>query len=422
MNEPGNPADKTAHNRILQARTALVLEHPFFASLALRLEVQEDPSCQTAWTNGKIFGYNPSYVRCLDHKKLLGLCAHTVMHPACGHHTRRNQRDPSLWNKACDLAINPILRDAGISLPDGFLLEERFRDKTADAIYEAMVSEKNREEQSPEPGDQSPESFQEKDNASSDISIQKESQDSIAVREEDSPEATQDPGMSGEVRDQTDAKQGADPQEPSTDWEQALVQAAATARAMGKLPRSIDRLVEHVISPKLGWKELLSRFIQQSARSDYSWTSPNRRYIHKNLYFPSLSNHQLSDLVVAVDTSGSIQAQELDQFAAELSAILAAFPARLHLLYTDMRVHKYQVLEQWDLPLVFEAKGGGGTDFRPAFAAVSENQIHPACFIYLTDLECRLFPSKKPFFPTLWVKTGQKGVTPPFGQVIHLTP
>lgn len=113
--------------RLVKARAAMVMTQPFFASLALRLELKEDPDCATAWTDGKVFAYNPDYIRILPDDKLVGLSAHTVMHPACQHHKRRKGRDPSLWNKACDYAINPILIEAGLALPDGFLYEKNLR-------------------------------------------------------------------------------------------------------------------------------------------------------------------------------------------------------------------------------------------------------------------------------------------------------
>ena len=78
--------------KIARARTALVLKHPFFATLALRLEPREDINCETAWTDGTVMAYNPDYVDQLPLDELCGLCAHIVMPPVCGHHVRRNGR------------------------------------------------------------------------------------------------------------------------------------------------------------------------------------------------------------------------------------------------------------------------------------------------------------------------------------------
>ena len=95
------------------------------------------------------------------------------------------------------------------------------------------------------------------------------------------------------------------------------------------------------------------------------------------------------------------------------------FPATLHLIYCDTTVTDYHCVEKSDLPVTIHPKGGGGTDFRPAFNHIEKKNIHPACFIYLTDLECKTFP-REPSYPVLWVKTGQGTIQPPFGDVITL--
>lgn len=391
------------------------MEHPFFASLALRLQVKEDPGCHTAWTDGNVFAYNPRYINILSPEKLMGLAAHTVMHPACSHHKRRNNRDAKIWNQACDYVINPILIDAGLVLPDGFLFDEDYCGKSADAVYEIL------EQGSPEDvgtdENSKPEEDEKPDNYESSSGDQEESSlEEMEQELEDGEEA--DPGKSGEVRDieQTDV----DEDSLDIDWEEALVQAAANARGMGKLPGGLDLFVENRINPKLPWQELLARFIENSARSDYSWMMPNRRYLHMGLYFPSLQNQQLCEIAVAIDTSGSIKPEELEQFGAELSSILEMNSAKIHLLYCDTAINKYQTLERWDLPIVFEPKGGGGTDFRPVFEFLDNQQIQPGCLIFLTDLECRSFPDQSPAYPVLWVRTGDSSFVPPFGDLIQL--
>jgi predicted metal-dependent peptidase len=109
--------------RIQKARTSLILDHPFFGSLLFRLKGRECRSVQTMATDGVSLFYNPDFVETLNAATLAGTLAHEVMHPALHHHVRRSGRDPKLWNQACDFAINPLLVDAGLSLPDGVLTE-----------------------------------------------------------------------------------------------------------------------------------------------------------------------------------------------------------------------------------------------------------------------------------------------------------
>jgi Putative metallopeptidase domain len=120
--------------RIQKARTALLLDHPFFGSLLFRLKGRECRSIPTMATDGVSLYYNPEFVDTLNSATLAGVLAHEVMHPALHHHVRRSGRDSGRWNEACDYAINPLLLDAGLSLPEGILIDNRFREMSAEQI------------------------------------------------------------------------------------------------------------------------------------------------------------------------------------------------------------------------------------------------------------------------------------------------
>jgi hypothetical protein len=92
-------------------------------------------------TDGVSLYYNPEFVDTLNSATLAGVLAHEVMHPALQHHVRRSGRDPRRWNEACDYAINPLLLDAGLSLPDGVLVDHRFRGMSAEQIYNLREGE-----------------------------------------------------------------------------------------------------------------------------------------------------------------------------------------------------------------------------------------------------------------------------------------
>jgi len=237
--------DKKAYNRIIKARTSLVLKHPFFASLALRLNVQEDYSCHTAWTDGKVFAYNPHYVNILSPEKLEGMAAHVVMHPACSHHRRRHQREPKKWNQACDYAINWILLDAGITLPDGYLYLEEYRGKSAETVYEILQQGEGDEqsgetEQDVNEEDDSdrdePEEQEEQEEQQEETAQPGDEGDGTGEEGENELAANSDPGLSGEIRDGQEGASAGKGTENETDWDEALIQAAINARGMGKLP------------------------------------------------------------------------------------------------------------------------------------------------------------------------------------------
>src|SRR5215469_3054112 len=133
--------ETTASLRIQKARTALVLDHPFFGSLLFRLKDRPSSAVKTMATDGVSLLWNPEFVDTLNAATLAGTLAHEVMHPALHHHLRRSGRDPKRWNVACDYAINPLLIDAGLKLPEGVLVEDRFRGMSAEQIYNLLESE-----------------------------------------------------------------------------------------------------------------------------------------------------------------------------------------------------------------------------------------------------------------------------------------
>jgi len=412
--------DQKAYQRLQRARTSLLLGQPFFANLAMRLDLREDYNCQTAWTDGSVFGYNPHYINILPSKKLEGLAAHIVMHPACSHHKRRKGRDPELWNKACDYVINSILVDAGFILPDGHLLDEKKGDQSAESVYEILIAES--EDKSSDDG----ESETDGDSEDSESTEEESEQDEDGAggeeepEEDDSASAQGDPGMSGEVRDEQEGAGESEEAGEPVDWEEAVIQASIHARGMGDLPGRLKRLLEDRLYPRLCWRRLLARFINSAARSDYSWTVPNPRYLHHNIYFPSLKNMEFDEIAIAIDTSGSISQEELDQFLAEFTEIVSMSSAKIHLLGCDMQIKTIRLYERGEVPEPVTLLGGGGTDFRPVFKYLEQQRINPVCLVYLTDLECLGYPKKIPAYPVLWAKVGDSSRQPPFGEVLQL--
>jgi predicted metal-dependent peptidase len=172
-----------------------------------------------------------------------------------------------------------------------------------------------------------------------------------------------------------------------------------------------------VLRPKLGWKEVPREFISRHARNDYSWFPPNRRVVHRRLYLPGPRSEGLGDLVVAVDTSGSVGGATLSRLAAEVQGMLEAFDASLTVLYHDARVQHVQTWRSSDGPLVLEPRGGGGTDHAPVFEWVERNGVEPAALVCLTDLHTR-FPAQAAGYPTLWCAVNNAQPQAPFGQVL----
>lgn len=373
------------HLRRLQAaRTALLLDHPFFGVLALQLRVVENPAVPTMCTDGVTLQYSPSFMDTLSNDELIGVVAHEVMHCAAGHPWRRDGRDHKKYNIAADYAINQLLIDAKLTLPKGALIDPQWKGKSSEYIYSRLPND---------------------------------SQSAGSSTGLSSPGA--DPAGTGGVSDAPVSDDPTTPTVTETDWKQLAQQSLLGAKMRGQLPASLERELSTALAPVVDWRSLLRKYVTEITRADYSWSSPNRRYLASGLYLPSLQSPACGPIAVAIDTSGSIDGPLLSQFASEVQAIVSELnPRYVDILWCDARLHRVDRFESGEV-LSFDPVGGGGTDFRPVFDHYADGNGEndaPACLIYLTDLEGS-FPSDAPDYPVIWCTTSSR-VTAPFGDTV----
>jgi predicted metal-dependent peptidase len=187
---------------------------------------------------------------------------------------------------------------------------------------------------------------------------------------------------------------------------------------MGVLPAGLERLVEDIKNPPQDWRAILRRFVQRNACHDYSWRQPNSRYVYAGLYLPALRSETMPPMVIAIDTSGSIDDLTVNRFAKEIGAIVEEVqPERVHVVYCDAKIQGVDVFERGE-PVAVSPKGFGGTDFRPVFEWIAEEGLTPSCLVYLTDMG-GVFPEAAPEYPVLWGDT--LGLLPaPWGDTVRI--
>ncbi len=447
MNKHVNPEEK-----LCRARTQLLLNQPFFGTLCLRLKLVAMSGLPTMATDGRHLAYNPAFVAQLTPAELEGVIAHEVMHVALAHHCRRGDRELQLWNEAADYAVNPILLDNGITLPAELLIDPAFRNLSAEEIYACLLKQRPATSQTQPPqssrdpatggtGAAQPNQPQSSGDSMPGIGTGPSPQTASAPQNAPEPTTQPSPGPSlvereqretdqpiparpggfGEVMDATNEDgMPASPAEMSRqrqEWAIHAEQAMCSAKACGRLPGGIERQLKEARESQCDWRAILRDFIAAIDPSDYRWTPPNRRFVSSGLYLPSVIRSGVGEIVIAVDTSGSIGHQELEQFAGEITAISEeAQPERIHVVYCDAAVQSTEEFGPSE-PIKLSPKGGGGTDFRPPFQWVEEEGIQPKCLIYLTDLCCNSFP-EPPEYPVLWVTDSR--TTAPFGETLRI--
>lgn len=408
--------------KLAAARTRLILDKPFLGALALRLPmVAADPKwCQTTATDARSFYYNPDYIDSLSLEETQFVLAHEALHCALSHFARRRHRIKQRWDVACDHAINPLLVKDGLKPPPGALVLDLFEGMTAEEIY-PCIAENNTDQ----PMDQHLYDGEDSDPTSSGGQQGEEPREGGQGQQSDQQKQSRSGGSSqGQQKD--DQPGGAPQPKPLTatereslaaQWQQRLAGAAQQAQQAGKFGGLLARMVGDLLQPKLPWRMLLARYMNQIARDDYSYQRPSRR--EGQMILPSLRSTQ-ADIVVAIDTSGSVSHEELSEFLAEVNTLKGQLRARVTLHACDSALAEggpwvFEPWEEFSLPREFP--GGGGTDFRPVFEWVERQGRQPDMLLYFTDAEGE-FPAAEPHYPVIWLVKGRAPV--PWGQRIQL--
>ena len=398
--------------KIEKAATMLVSDQPFFATILLRMQRVECRKRPTMSTDGKYIWYNPDFVEGLTTEECMGVLCHEVLHPAMQHQLRMNGRDHRKWNVAADYAINPIVKSAGMVLPEGALLDDKYANMSAEEIY-ALLPECPEEE--PSGGGGEPQEGEGEGEGEGSESQDGDGNQGVQPCPWGGVEEPKNPDGS----DITDA----DRKTQEGNWKVILQQAAATAKKVGKLPAGMERLIEDLMEPKLDWRTILARWAGDLARVDYSFRYPNTRYLgfggQGGFVLPSLKKESIGKVVFGMDTSGSMCGDELRDIVGEVCGALKEYEQdgvdpEVTILWCDTEVHEQQVSDPSD----FKPVGGGGTRFSPVFKHIIESGMDPRAVVYLTDGYCDDF-GEDPGCPVLWGLTNKcPGFDPPFGETM----
>lgn len=365
-------------------RTRLCTRTPFLGSLLLFAETVASDSIPTAATNGRQILINPQFFDRLSLEEQEAVLLHEVLHAALLHPSRGFGRDAKRWNIAADIVVNGILMREGFALPKDHVRVQALERFSVEEVYDLL--------------EQSPWDKKEMPLASPDLLPMPGSGDEPV------------PGSLGQEQAQA----------VEDHWRNAVEQAGIMAETLlqGHRPASLERELQTIKGGQLNWRHYLWRYL---VRTPIDFRDFDRRFIGKRMYLETLEDETVH-VAVAVDTSGSINHQQIQIFLSEVQSILLAYPQlRCELYYADASLHgPYPVAPYGSLPTPI---GGGGTDFRPFFATLE--QAHSpwvtTVAVYLTDGYGR-FPAHPPSFPTLWVVTpgGRDSAQFPFGETVRL--
>lgn len=381
----------------------------------------------TACTNGRDEKYGYDFVESIDDGELRFTVLHEQYHKLYKHMItwrELHEEDADLANQACDYVINlKIVDEFGetrmdngdlfIKPFDWILIDERFRGMNARQVFDILKKEQPTNPDKPK-GDGKDGDGQGDQQGESDGQGSGKQQ----------PQRGGKHGCPMDTHDWEGAKQIPEDETKTLEREidEAIRQGALVA---GKLGSGGMRDLGNILQPKIDWRQVLRDFITATcAGKDYStWRRPNRRFIASDIYMPSSINEQVEELVLAIDTSGSIGRRELANFLGEVKCVSEVVkPERVRVLYWDTKVVADELYEGdavTDLIRSTKPAGGGGTDINCVCKHIADNNIKPQAVIVLTDGYLGSSWGKWSV-PILWCILNHKSAKPTVGQAVHI--
>ncbi len=362
--------------KVSKAKSLLILDHPFFGTTVSRRPIKYGDEVPTAGitATGQMM-LNPTWVEPLTVKQIMFLLAHESMHYMLSHALRRKHRDHTAWNVACDKVINDTLIDAKVGdFIDGGVTLDNARIHASEELY---------------------------DENDKDMGVGGIGEDVGDVVDEN-----------GQVLDDAQVKQ------LEVQAKIEAIQNAKIAQQRGKLPASIERIVEEMINVVTPWHEKLERFMSARVRDGYSWNRPNRRFVGQGIYLPGYDYiPRMGEVVIAIDTSGSLSTKDLALFQGHINRIVdTCTPEKITVLYCDYTIGGTTEYTPDDLPIELKPVGGGGTSFKPVFKWLDSYDGEVECLIYFTDGWGDQDELDTPNTDTVWLTTEKEDF--PFGEVI----
>lgn len=406
----------TLMDRLKKAHMRLI-RHPetcLYAGVIMMGESTIIDDCPTAYTDGFNKRYGAAFLTTLSDPEIAGLVLHENLHVILKHlprHTDLWKADPKLANAAADYVANAIIMaisDKNLCrLPKGGLYDARFINWSVREVYDYLKTgqPKNKSENGEE-SNPLPSGKPERNKGSSgeeSVTIGSETFDLDSMDEHDFENVEQ---MGDEALKKL-----------SEDINEAIHEGGMLAGRMGvNLPRSISEIVEGAVD----WKEELSQFITNYVRGadELTWRRFNRRRLADDDYMPTTISETVGEIIVPIDTSGSIGGEDLARFAGELASICEVCqPERVRVLWWDTKVHAEQVFSgnYADLCKLLKPMGGGGTKVTCVSDYINKNNLNADCVVMFTDGYVGSTLNWSLTLPTLWLVTGNRRFTSPAG-------
>lgn len=456
--------------RLLLSRMRILCDHGFYGLLLMHMYFAIDENCETAATDGVKIYFGPKFLDELSDGELDFVMMHEIMHVVLRHCLRGEQRDPFLFNIACDIVVNSNillsnnndvssieLSKHGVAMhvaPDG----KEGHNYTAEEVYEMFDKNPNGFTESVDDGkDKSDADGKDgKDGNNGKDGDGKEGKDGKNGDDKDDGKDGKD--GDGKDGDGKDGKNGDKKGERSkkrknkvkgVQWDDhsrwgsvdedgllkdlwvkrfsdafKAIEVRDPGNTRGTIPKFARRIMDELVHPQTDWRTILNDFVQEEV-VDYSFSPPDRRY-DGPFMLPDFNEKEdtVENILFMIDTSGSMSDKMITAAFSEVKGAIDQFNGRLKgwLGFFDAAIIEPIPFENVEEFSVIKPAGGGGTDFGIIFKYVEKHMDDrlPASIIILTDGYAPFPPqSASHGIPVLWL-INNDDVTPPWGKIARI--
>ena len=384
------------------------------------IDAKEEGKMFTAYTNGFNKVYCREFIETFKSESMLrGLVLHENLHVALKQIPRHRDLhdDGKLLNYAMDFVVNDIIVNTGgvvgvnkeplVTIGKDWLYNSMFHDWSVRKVYNYL--KKRKEELDEEGGDQpKPKGGQDKSSSSEEGTEETDIDDALRNMDDglDEHDFTEISDMDAE-----------DLKKLEGEIDKALRQGGMLAGRMGS---NVPRVIGDLLEPQVDWREVLREFVQSAMRGkdEYTWRKMSKPYLANDMYIPSMHSETMGELVVAIDTSGSINNEQISAFASELASICdVCNPDKVRVLWWDTQVHGEQVFQgnYNDIASMLKPMGGGGTHVGCVSDYMVKNSINAEVLVIFTDGYVEGNIKWDVTAPTMWFVTENGRFDPPSG-------
>lgn len=360
---------------IQRFKMELLRKMPFYGDVIAHIEFVKNKNIPTAATNGKVIWYNPDFFSGINSGYRNFIIMHEFFHIMLRHGMRNadGEKDAAIWNAACDIIINDMLIKMrysfisnGISYqrPDKGIFADIKKNETAENLYAKIKSDN-------ETGNK---------NTGKLIIRKQYIADKMDIKDiciYDNPSDIKIYDMRSDEIKLNDLA-----------ISELISRSASKNRASMGSYRIPSEMLALTRSKRLNWKKLLKDFLTQEIGDETSYTTPERKYIHMDMILPghSLCEENVEEIWAFVDSSGSIEHPELEQFLTQLHRISREFKCVFNICFWDVEVNAvYKKILREDDIFKCIPKTSGGTDINCVYRWLHKNKVKPDVMLILTD-------------------------------------